>query len=170
MDVVLKELLKLEDAAIGLDHGFADHIGLLHYSLTDDLLSGQHLLASILAIDLFEFREILSKFMKEVLLWIIGLSPKNGMKKSFIVRVGLDEGLPQLKGYAFFLIAIGIFVEGDVLLDGGDKMFLEVMEDGLFTSFNLPDRDNGLLRLWLWIFSFLLTLFLALAAEVLNSL
>lgn len=92
------------------------------------------------------------------------------MKKSFIVRVGLDESLPKLKGNAFFLIAIGVFVESYVLLDSGDKMFLEVMEDGLFTSFYLFDRDNTLLRLWLWIFSFLLTLFLALATEVLNSL
>lgn len=55
MYVVLEELLKLEDAAIGLDHRFADHNGLLHYSLTDDFLSGQCLLASILAIDLLEF-------------------------------------------------------------------------------------------------------------------
>ena len=81
MDVVLEELLKLEDAAVGLDHRFADHIGLFHYSLTYYFLSGQHLLASVLAIDLLEFREILSKFMKEVFLWIIGLSPKDDMKK-----------------------------------------------------------------------------------------
>lgn len=170
MDIVFEELLKLEDAAVGLDHRFADHIGLLHYSLTYDFLSSQHLLASVLAIDLLEFREILCKFLKEVFLGIIGLSPKDCMKKSFIVRVGLDEALPQLKGKAFFLVTIGIFVKSYVLLDGGDKMFLEVMEDGLFPSFHLSDRDNGLFRLWLWIFSFLLTLFLTLATEVLNSL
>lgn len=170
MDVVFEELLKLEDAAVRLDHGFTDQAGLLHYSPADDLLSDQDLIASILAINLLEFGEILSKFVKKVFLWIAGLSPKNGMEKPFIVRVGLEEGLPQLKGNTFFLVTIGIFVESYVLLDGGDKMFLEVMEDGLFASFYFPDRDNGLLRLWLWTFSFLLNLFFALAAEMLNSL
>ena len=170
MDVVLEELLKLEDAAVGLNHGFADHIRLFHYSLPYDLLSGQHRLAPVLSIHLPELREILSKLMKEVLFGVIGLGPEDGMKKPFIVRVGLGEGLPQLKGNAFFLVTIAIFVESDVLLDSGDKVFLEVMEDGLFSPFPLPDRDNGLLRLRLRTFRFLLALFLALAGEVLNSL
>ena len=97
MDVVLEELLKLEDAAVGLNHEFADHIRLFHYSLPYDLLSGQHRLAPVLSIHLPELREILSKLMKEVLFGVIGLGPEDGMKKPFIVRVGLGEACHSSK-------------------------------------------------------------------------
>lgn len=66
------------------------------------------------------------------------------MEQSFVIGGGLDESLPKFKGNVFFFAIIAAFVESDILLDGGDKMFLKVMKDGFLASFSFLYRYYGL--------------------------